>query len=169
MFDRVKIPLYMQISKVQEYMQRVVLSRVIIVDQEQLYPQGLLSFFSAKIRIFPTKQLASSRSIYRALETDCGCEPFLTHGASEQSRYHQVKPEDMQASEAAHESELHVQHWIVHVLARLFVAFFVKPPNNITGEVPKSEIDPCDQHRTINTQLNDNMCDIDRQFEKSDI
>lgn len=57
----------------------------------------------------------------------------------------------MQAGEARDESEQHVQHRVVHILANLTraVAFLVEFVNNIAGEEPYSKVDPRSQHGDI--------------------
>ena len=76
----------------------------------------------------------------------------------------------MKTGEARDESEHHVQHGVVHVFANFAraVTFLVEFVYNIAREEPYSKVDPGCKQGHIRDDLDNDVCDIYGEFEKSD-
>lgn len=86
--------------------------------------------------------------------------------SSDESRNHEIEPEDVKTNEAAHESVEHVQSAILHVLAHPVVALLLKAPNHMGGEEPQAEVHPAHNHKTVEDGTDEGREDVYRQLEK---
>lgn len=72
----------------------------------------------------------------------------------------------MQADEATHERVEHVQRTILHVLAYAVVALLLESPNHMDREEPQAQVDPSNNHKSVEDGTNESWEDVYRQLEK---
>ena len=94
----------------------------------------------------------------------------LAAASAEESLDHEVEPENVQEEKPANERKQHVQHWEIHIRARVLpaVALSVETIDNVPGEEPEAEVDPGQQHQSIAETLHIDVGDIDGQLEEGD-
>ena len=84
----------------------------------------------------------------------------------DESRDHEIEPEDVQAEEATQKGVEHVQGTILHVLAHTVVALFLETPNHMDGEEPQTEVYPAHNHQSVEDICDRHGENIDCQLEK---
>ena len=96
-------------------------------------------------------------------------EPGLAAHSPHQAAHHEVEPEDVQAQEPGNEGKQHVQHREVNIGAGVHlatVALSIETVDNVPREEPEAEVDPGDDHGSVNESLEVDVSDIDGQLEK---
>ena len=106
-------------------------------------------------------------SISRTFETDRIFVARFALKATDDTLYHEEKPEYMETDKSSYKGKKHIQHREVHVSAGwlVCVTFPIEMIDDMDGEEPESEKDPRGQHRYVCRTLHSDRRIINSQLE----